>query len=115
MALTVFDVDTEEALGLLSAMKWMRGLHLNNVVFELDSNRMVDNFKHNRRDESVFEDIIKDCKNVFYSYFANSRVEFIRRQANEVAHCLSKAASCLASLYIFTDIPTSYMYSKFDY
>jgi hypothetical protein len=27
-------------------MKWMRDLHLNNVVFELDSKRMVDSFKH---------------------------------------------------------------------
>jgi hypothetical protein len=44
------------------------------------------------RDESVFGDIIKDCKNVFYSYFTNFHVEFIRRQANEVAHCLAKAA-----------------------
>jgi ribonuclease HI len=61
----ILDVDTGEALGLLSAMKWMRDLHLNNVVFELDSKRVVDSFKHNRRDESVFGDIIKDCKNVF--------------------------------------------------
>jgi hypothetical protein len=42
----ILDVDTREALGLLSAMKWMRDLHLNNVVFELDSKRMVDSFKH---------------------------------------------------------------------
>jgi ribonuclease HI len=102
----ILDVDTGEALGLLSAMKWMRDLHLNNVVFELDSKRVVDSFKHNRRDESVFGDIIKDCKNVFHSYFTNSRVEFIRRQANEVAHCLAKAAPCLASFHVFTDIPT---------
>jgi ribonuclease HI len=102
----ILDVDIGEALGLLTAMKWMRDLHLNNVVFELDSKRVVDNFKNNRRDESVLGDIIKDCKNVFYSYFTNSHVEFIRRQANEVAHNLAKVAPCLASFHIFTDIPT---------
>jgi hypothetical protein len=81
----------------------MGDLHLNNVVFELDSKHVVDNFKNNRRDESVFGDIIKDCKNVFYSYFTNSHVEFIRRQVNEVAHSLAKVAPCLANFQIFTD------------
>jgi hypothetical protein len=71
-------------------MKWMRDLHLNNVVFELDSKHVVDNFKSNRRDESVPGNIIKYCKNVCYSYFTNSRVEFIMRQSNEVAHVLTK-------------------------
>jgi hypothetical protein len=33
-----------------------------------------------------FCDIIRDRKHVFYSYFINSHVEFIRRQINEVAH-----------------------------
>jgi hypothetical protein len=79
---------------------------LNKVVFELDSKRVVDNFKNNRRDESVFGDIIKDCKNVFYSYFTNSHVEFIMRQANEVGHNLVKIAQCLTNFHIFTDIPT---------
>jgi hypothetical protein len=61
-------------------------------VFELNSKRVVDNFKNNRRDDSVFGDIIKDCKTIFYSYFTNSHVEFIRRQANKVAHNLAKVA-----------------------
>jgi hypothetical protein len=89
-------------------MKWMRDLHLNNVVFELDFKRVVDSFNHNRRDESVFGDIINiiDCKNIFYSYCTNSHVEFIKMQANEGTHCLAKASPCLASFHIFTDIPT---------
>ncbi|PNX97123.1 cytochrome p450 [Trifolium pratense] len=73
-------------LGLLSAMKWVKDLQLNSAVFELDSKRVVDNFNNNRINESVFGDIIKDCLQVFYSYFKNSHVEVIRRQTNEVAH-----------------------------
>ncbi|GAU39132.1 hypothetical protein TSUD_23110 [Trifolium subterraneum] len=86
----ILDVDTGEALGLLSALKWVKDLHLNNVVFELDSKRVVDKFNNNMIDESVFGDIIKDCKHVFNSYFTNSHVEFIRRQTNGVAHNLAK-------------------------
>jgi hypothetical protein len=83
----------------------VKDLHLNSVVFELDSKRVVDNF-NNRINESVFGDIIRDCKHVFNSYFTNSHVEFIRRQANGVAHNLAKVAPSLASFCIHTDIPT---------
>ncbi|GAU38731.1 hypothetical protein TSUD_208420 [Trifolium subterraneum] len=49
----ILDVDTGEALGLLSALKWVKDLHLNSVVFELDSKRVVDKFNNNMIDESV--------------------------------------------------------------
>jgi hypothetical protein len=42
----------------------VKDLHLNSVVFELDSKRVVDKFNNNRIDESVFGNIIKDCKHV---------------------------------------------------
>ncbi|GAU17355.1 hypothetical protein TSUD_232310 [Trifolium subterraneum] len=102
----ILDVDTGEALGLLSALKWVKDLHLNSVLFELDSKRVVDKFNNNMIDESVFGDIIKDCKHVFNSYFTNSHVEFIRRQVNGVAHNLAKVAPSLANFRIHTDIPT---------
>jgi ribonuclease HI len=37
-------VDTGEALGLLHALTWVRELHLERVVFVLDSKRVVDYF-----------------------------------------------------------------------
>jgi hypothetical protein len=44
---------------------------------------------------------------LFSSFFRNSHVEFIRIQANEVAHALAKAArTFLASVHLFIDIPT---------
>ena len=45
---------------------------------------------------------------VFYlvsSPFVNSRVEFVRRQANGVAHSLAKEATLLASPATYYDIP----------
>jgi hypothetical protein len=66
----------------------------------------MDNFKNNWRNESVFGDMIKDCKNVYWSYFTNSLVEFKFWEANEVVYNLTKVAPCLANFQIFTDIPT---------
>jgi hypothetical protein len=45
------------------------------------------------------------CKSLFSQFYNNSRVEFVRRQSNEVAHSLSKAAIYLASPQILVDIP----------
>jgi hypothetical protein len=42
---------------------------------------------------------------MFNTHFRNSRVEFIRRQANEVAHVLVREATSLASFHIFIDVP----------
>jgi hypothetical protein len=65
----------------------------------------MDNFNNNMIDEYVFGDIIRYQKHVFYSYFTNSHVEFIRRQTNVVAHNLARVYSSLASFLIHTDIP----------
>jgi hypothetical protein len=46
-------------------MKWMKDLYLNNIMFKLDSKYVMDYFKNNQIAESVFGDIIKDCKNAF--------------------------------------------------
>ena len=50
-------------------------------------------------------DIIKDCVRVYNTYFRNSRIKFITRQANEVAHVLTRVATSLASFHHFIDVP----------
>jgi len=40
------------------------------------------------------------------TYLTNFHVEFIRRQANDVAHTLSKAATSSTNFHVFDDIPT---------
>jgi hypothetical protein len=57
-------------------------------------------------DMSELGDVIRDCQRLHNSFFTNSRVEFIRRQANEVAHALARVATSLASFHIFIEIPT---------
>ena len=58
-----------------------------------------------RNDVSDLRGIIKECKNTFSSFFTNSRVEFIKRQANEVTHRLARAATFYARIHHFTVLP----------
>ncbi|MCH93703.1 cytochrome P450, partial [Trifolium medium] len=46
----LLDVDVGESMGLLSAVTWVKELHLNSVVFELDSKHVVDSFNRNELD-----------------------------------------------------------------
>ncbi|GAU48398.1 hypothetical protein TSUD_405430 [Trifolium subterraneum] len=99
------EVHTGEALGLLAALNWVHELNLGPVEFELDSKRVVDSFHSSKRDFTEFGVIVEHCKSIFSTYYRNSSVEFVRRQANEVAHKLAKAATLSASFQILVDIP----------
>jgi len=102
----VYSVDVGEALGLFYAIRWAHELRLQNVNFEVDSKRVADYFNRSNRDITEFGNIM-DC-NIHYchSNLENSHVEFIRRQANSVAHELAKASTSLTNFHIFNDVPT---------
>jgi len=98
--------DTEgEALGILHALRWVKEQRFNNVIFELDPKRVMDSFHSTRNDVSNLGAIIREFRNTFSSFFTNLRVEFIRRQANEVAHKLARTATSYASIHYFTELP----------
>ena len=99
-------VDVGEALGLHSALQWLSDMQLDNVDFETDSKLTVDAFLSNRNDLSEFGCIISSCRSLFHNLFSNSRVEFVRRQANAVAHTLAREATHSTSPAIYYDIPT---------
>jgi ribonuclease HI len=101
----ICDVRVGEALGFLSALSWVHELNLGPVDFELDSKLVIDGFHSNNHDATEFGEIISHCKRLYRSFYVNSSVEFIRRQANEVAHSLAKAATYIASPQVLVDIP----------
>jgi ribonuclease HI len=101
----ICDVRVGEALGFLSALSWVHELNLGPVDFELDSKLVIDGFHSNNHDATEFGEIISHCKRLYSSFYVNSSVEFIRRQANEVAHSLAKAATYIASPQVLVDIP----------
>jgi hypothetical protein len=101
-------VRISEALDLVSVLKWVYELNLGLVDFELDSKIVVDSYHLNNHDVSEFGEIIAYCRRLFSLFYNNSSVEFIMRQANEVAHRLSKAATYVASSQILFNIPILY-------
>jgi ribonuclease HI len=96
----ITDTDIGEALN------WVQDLQLENVDIELDSKNVVTSFHSKRNNVSELGDIIRDCVRLHKTYFRNSSVEFIRRQANKVAHILARVVTSIASLHLFIDIPT---------
>ena len=58
---------------------------------------MVDSFHSQTNDVTEFGNIIDNCKYLFRNFYVNSHVEFVWRQANEVAHALAKVATLEAS------------------
>jgi len=93
-------------MGLYHAIWLIHELQFANVDFEVDSKRVADYFNKGRGDVTEFGSIMDSSIQLCSSYSTNSHVEFIRRQTNEVAHELTKAATSSTSFRIFNEIPT---------
>ena len=102
----LLDVDLGEALGLLSAMYWVRDLQLGIVYFELDSKIVVDSLYGSKSGVTNFSAVINHCRRLLASDLVSSDVRFIRRQANEVAHSIARVTLRHASFYIHIRIPS---------
>jgi ribonuclease HI len=99
-----YSVDVGEVLGLHSAFQWLSDMQFDNVDFETESKLICDVFHAARDDTSEFECIISSCRSLLHSFFTNSRVKFVRRQVNEVAHILAREAMLLASAVVYFNI-----------
>jgi len=93
-----------EALGLFHAIQWTSDMRMENIDFEGDSKVKKDAFSYRREYISEFRNIVSASRSLFTSKFSNSRVEFIRRQTNTVAHNLARDAILLASPVTFKKI-----------
>jgi len=94
-----------EALGLFHAIQWVWELQLTSVDFELDAKKVVDDFHKGDNNVSEFGAILEECKRCCNLYFENSKVEFSRRQANEVAQSLAREALFLVAPHVFNNAP----------
>jgi hypothetical protein len=103
-------VDLGEALSLLYAIRWVQELQLVNVDFAMDSKTVVDQFHAKGIVLIEVGDVLKECKHLFSLYFENSRVEYIKRQMNEVTRALTRTIPSLTSFNIFVDVPTYIRY-----
>ncbi|XP_039684970.1 uncharacterized protein [Medicago truncatula] len=96
-------VEVGEALGLHFALQWLSDMQFDNLDFETDSKLTAEAFRSTRNDLSEFGCIISSCRSLFSTFFSNSRVEFVRRQAYVVAHALAREATS-AEIYRFQGI-----------
>ena len=94
-----------EALGLFHALQWLSDMQFDNVDFVLDSNITTDAFNHRRIDVTEFGQVMSACQSLFNINFSNSKVEFNKRQANEVAHTLAGVVTLSASPKIYYHVP----------
>jgi len=81
-------------------------MQFDNVDFATDSKVTVDAFISTRNDLSEFGCIISSFRSLFHNLFSNSRVEFVRRQADAVAHTLAREATRSTNPAVYYDIPT---------
>ncbi|XP_024630887.1 uncharacterized protein [Medicago truncatula] len=101
----IHSVHVGEVLGLYYALEWLSDMRFDNVDFALDSKTTVDAFNKSRPDVYEFGLIISACRSLFDLHFTNSKVEFNRRQANEVAHTIAGVAILLASPITYSYVP----------
>ncbi|XP_058783590.1 uncharacterized protein LOC131658296 [Vicia villosa] len=81
-----------EALVLKEAIHGVINQHLDYVLFESDSQLVVQSLRSNAHGTSEFNLIISSIKLLLLD-FPHFEVKFVKRQANLVAHTLVKAAS----------------------
>ncbi|GAU36566.1 hypothetical protein TSUD_277720 [Trifolium subterraneum] len=101
---TVISSVEGEAWALLLAMEEARHRGLDRVQFESDSKVLIEAIHMQRRGNSEFLSIVHDILSLMSS-FINFEVNFVRRQANLVAHTLARAANSWASFHRFENIP----------
>jgi ribonuclease HI len=93
-----------EAIALFEAIKAMEQHRFTHIIFESDSKNVVDAIHSLRFGYSEFSTIICNIRNAL-SLNQNFLVEFVRRQANMVAHSLVRAAIFWASRQVFDVLP----------
>jgi ribonuclease HI len=93
-----------EGMALLDAVKLATLKGWNYVIFESDSQTLVNAINSRNGRVSVFGSIIDNIKNNLF-LLSNFEVKFVRRQANMAAHSLARAAISWTSHHYVDVIP----------
>lgn len=89
----------------LSVINWTLELELDNVIFELDCNMVVDHINSSIEDVSEFGAIIAHVSQLL-RLLPNFNVEFVWRQKNILAHKFARIVTSLHSARYFDYVPT---------
>ncbi|XVF52726.1 hypothetical protein PTKIN_Ptkin05aG0041600 [Pterospermum kingtungense] len=100
----VYAVKEREVLGLLHALRWIKELGYERVIFELDSKTVVDVVNSSLLDVSEFGSLVSTCKNLLYDSIGFS-VVFVKRGKNAAAHCLAQSVCDYVSSSVWWSVP----------
>ena len=93
-----------EAMALCVALTRIRELSLYNVILELDCKATVNAFHSSLLNYSEFGCLVSRCRSLA-SLIENVSIIFVKRQANMVAHTLTRAACSFASSSFWLEAP----------
>jgi ribonuclease HI len=93
-----------EALALKEAVQAAIQMNMEKVIFESDSQLVVQAIHANYGGQSEFSLLISSIKSLLVPHY-NFEVKFVKRQANSVAHLLAKAANSWSRHCFFNLIP----------
>jgi ribonuclease HI len=99
-----YSVVEGEALAVIEAMEEMILRGFRNVIFESDSKLVVDAISSTHNGISEFSTLITHIQSLLrsHNYF---EVKYVKRQANNVAHTLARAAYSMSSRRVYDSIP----------
>lgn len=83
----VLEPQEVEAMGLWSALNWLKDLGFESIIIEMDCLSVVNAVTKATLNNSDFGTIMSHC-NFILSHYPNFRISYIRRQPNLVAHSL---------------------------
>jgi len=98
-----------EAWGLLEAIKFVVAKDMSSVIFESDCKVIVDIVNSSHLPQNELGDILSNCKELLYNH-TSFLVNHVRRQANEVAHSITRASLSKPCRHVFYDV-SSHLYS----
>lgn len=95
-----------EAWALQQAIKWTHHLNIHNIIFEMDCETIVDNMVVNFKGSTTFHVLSQNCR-ANLATMLNSRVSFLKRQVNHVAH-KGLQDSMLALIFLIISLHVSF-------
>uniref|UniRef100_A0A803PEZ1 RNase H type-1 domain-containing protein n=1 Tax=Cannabis sativa TaxID=3483 RepID=A0A803PEZ1_CANSA len=96
-----------EAIGVKEALSWIKEKGWQRIILETDSLVVVQALESNVEMQSIFGSVIIDCINLLNS-LVNVYVRFVKRSANNTAHCLARGACYWSDcIFVSSNVPST--------
>lgn len=89
-----------EALGIRSALEWIKERNRTKVIIESDCSSIVESIRSNKGSSSMTGMVIWDCIDLL-STLSDVRVVFVRRSANSAIHSLARESGSFNGLHVW--------------